>query len=353
VKLGPIVRAMNEHGSISHTVIHTGQHYDENMSATFFDELELPKPDLDLEVGSASHAAQTAAMLTRLETAFESDSPDAVLVFGDTNSTLAATLAAAKIHVPVAHVEAGLRSFDRTMPEEVNRLVADHCADRLYAPTPQAMANLENENLLDRSVLSGDVMLDAVLHNISLASDKSTILARLGLEPGSFGLVTVHRPVNTTGSELQKLLAALEETARIHLPLVFPVHPRTRVVLNQIDFEPPDNLILLDPIPYLDSISMIQAAAVAITDSGGIQKEAAFLSTPCLTMRAATEWTETVDIGVNRLVENSTDDLVEAVNKVLKLPDMFNEETLRSIQRHYGSGNAADQIISDCIAWLS
>jgi UDP-N-acetylglucosamine 2-epimerase len=344
---------MGDHDSVIHRVVHTGQHYDDNMSTAFFEELEIPRPDLDLGVGSGSHAAQTAAMLTQLETSFSADPPDAILVYGDTNSTLAATLAAAKIHIPVAHVEAGLRSFNRQMPEEINRLVADHCADRLYAPTPKAFKNLEEENLRARAVISGDVMLDAVVYNIKLATAKSRALEKTGLEAGNFGLVTVHRPVNTTGDALPELLKALEETARRHLPLVFPVHPRTRAVLEELSYEPPKELVLLEPLPYLDNIALIQAAAVIITDSGGVQKEAAFLHTPCLTMREETEWTETVEIGVNRLVANAGPELVEAVGEVLKSGNMFNDETLRRIQGHYGQGDAATRIVKDCIEWLS
>lgn len=353
VKLAPIARAIREYKALSHVVIHTGQHYDKNMSASFFEVLELPKPDLDLGVGKGSHAEQTAKMLTRLESALVASAPDAVLVYGDTNSTLAATLAASKIHVPVAHVEAGLRSFNRLMPEEINRLVADHCSDRLYAPTPQALGNLENENLGDRAVLSGDVMLDAVLHNTELADEKSTALKENGLQAGKFGLVTVHRPANTSRHELQKLLEALERTAHEHLPLVFPVHPRTRSVLEELAYEPPDVLTLLEPLAYLDCISLIRAAAVVITDSGGIQKEAAFLHTPCLTMRDETEWTETVEIGINQLVGNAAVDLVEAVGEVLRSENMFNKGTLQQLIEHYGRGEAARCIVKDCIEWIS
>jgi UDP-N-acetylglucosamine 2-epimerase len=288
-----------------------------------------------------------------LEAAFVSETPDAVLVYGDTNSTLAATLAAAKVHIRVAHIEAGLRSFDRSMPEELNRLVADHCADRLYAPTPQAMKNLENENLAERSILSGDVMLDAVQHNIELARKKSRVLQALHLEPGEFGLVTIHRAANTTGEQLQKLLLALDETANTQIPLIFSVHPRTRAVLAEIGHQTSERLRLIEPLPYLDSISLIQAAAVVLTDSGGVQKEAAFLHTPCLTMRSETEWTETIEIGINRLVGNAALELAEEVSKALKSQDMFNKETINQLQRHYGNGDAAMRIVTDCIEWIS
>ena len=352
VKLAPIARALEAVEGAEHRVIHTGQHYDDNMSAAFFDELELPRPDVDLGVGSGSHAAQTGAMLTALEADFEAHRPDAVIVYGDTNSTLAATLAAAKIHVPVAHVEAGLRSFDRGMPEEINRLVADHCGDRLYAPTPRAKRNLDNEGLGERAVLSGDVMFDAVQRNKSLAADKSDVLDRLGLQPGGFGLVTVHRAANTTAEALGRLMQALDETAQERLPLVFPVHPRTRSVLDGMRYEAPQGLTLLDPVPYLDNLALIGSAAVVLTDSGGVQKEAAFMHTPCLTLRDETEWTETVEIGVNRLVGSNPDGLVDAVNEVLEAGNMFDDAVLLHLIEHYGEGKAGETIIEDCLEWL-
>ncbi len=353
VKLAPVARAFGMHEEITHSVIHTGQHYDENMSKSFFTDLELPAPDLNLGVGSGGHAVQTAAMLVKLEQAFSEQAPSAVIVYGDTNSTLAATLAAAKIHVPVAHVEAGLRSFNRLMPEEINRLVADHCADRLYAPTPCALKNLEQESLGRRAVLTGDVMLDAVLHNIELADAKSSMRRDLGLEVGGYGLVTVHRPVNTTGPELEKLMKALEETARRHLPLVFPVHPRTRAVLESLNYRPPEGLSLISPLSYLDSIAMVRDAAMVITDSGGMQKEAAFLHTPCLTARAETEWTETVEIGVNRLVGDGGERIVEVVDQILNSESLFDDEVLKKLDENYGCGDAAGRIVEDCIKWIS
>lgn len=353
VKLAPIVKAMNDSDAIIHRIVHTGQHYDENMSASFFEQLALPPPDIDLGVGSGGHAEQTAAMLTKIEDYLLDACPDAVLVYGDTNSTLSATLAAAKIHIPVAHVEAGLRSFNRDMPEEINRLVADHCADRLYAPTPQALQNLAAENLAGRSVLSGDVMLDAILRNIELARSKSTALSDHGLEPGAFALATVHRPVNTTAEALQRLLQVFERTVERYLPVVLPVHPRTRAILDQLGYQPPEGLRLLEPLPYLDVITMIQAAAVVITDSGGVQKEAAFLQTPCLTLRDETEWTETVSIGVNKLVGEQGRDLLDAVSQFLESPGCFDEIARKKIEEHYGNGNAATVIVDDFVRWLS
>jgi UDP-GlcNAc3NAcA epimerase len=353
VNLAPIVRAVEQNGGCVHQIVHTGQHYDDRMSATFFEQLEIPKPDIDLGVGSANQGAQTADMLTKLEEYLLNDRPAAILTYGDTNSTLAATLAAAKLHIPVAHIEAGLRSFNRAMPEEINRIVADHCSDRLYAPTPKAMENLKNENLVDRALLTGDVMLDAMKQNIDLASRKSRALEEYSVENVGFGLVTVHRPVNTTGEALKILLKALENVAENHLPLIFPVHPRTRAVLDELQYRPGSRLTIIDPLPYLDVIALLKAASVLITDSGGMQKEAAFLKTPCLTMRDETEWTETVDIGVNRLVGNSGSELIAAMSEFKDAKQVFNEDVVDKIREHFGSGDAARIIVDDCINWIS
>jgi len=253
----------------------------------------------------------------------------------------------------VAHVEAGLRSYNRKMPEEINRLVADHCGDRLYAPTPVAMRNLAAENLSGRAVFSGDVMYDAVLHNIELARRSSNVLEALSLSSGGFGLVTVHRPVNTDPEPLQSLLGQLQRVARDQLPLVFPVHPRTRAVIEQIGFRPEGGLQLVEPQPYLDNIRLIEAAAVVITDSGGMQKEAAFLETPCLTMRNETEWVETVEIGVNRLVGDAATGLADSIAEMLQARGIFDEATRRQLRECYGEGNAAGFIVDDCLAWVS
>ncbi len=353
VKLAPIARALQDLDGVAHRIVHTGQHYDDNMSARFFEEFNLPEPDTDLGVGSGSHAAQTADMLTKLELTLEQERADVVLVYGDTNSTLAATLAAAKLHVPVAHIEAGLRSFNRHMPEEINRLVADHCSDRLYAPTPRAMRNLVDENLASRSIVTGDVMRDAVIHNLELARKKSTALESLDLDPGEFGLVTVHRPVNTETEALAQLMHALDAAAVQHLPMVFPVHPRTRAALDSISFSASSSLRMIEPLAHIDTIALIESAAFVITDSGGVQKEAAFLRTPCLTARNETEWIETVDIGVNRLVGDAPADLRGAVADVLDSGDVFGADRLRDIDTHFGVGDAAQRIVTDCIEWIS
>lgn len=353
VKLAPIVRVAGQRGDVDHRILHTGQHYDSAMSDVFFEDLKMPAPDADLGIGSGSHGEQTAAMLVALEKTFSGERPDAVLVYGDTNSTLAATLAATKIHVPVAHIEAGLRSFNRKMPEEINRLVADHCSDRLYAPTPVAVANLEDENLGERTVRSGDVMRDAVNFNIEQARRSSTILDDLALEQAAFSLVTVHRPANTDGANLELLLDRLEESSRRHLPMVFPVHPRTRAMLEKMGYQPPPTLRLTEPMPYLDNLQLLDNARYVVTDSGGVQKEAAFLETPCFTARNETEWTETLDIGVNRIVHDGASGLLAAIEEFMVSPVEFGADVHRQIDESYGRGDAANRIVDDCVEWLS
>ncbi len=349
IKLAPVSRAFEVHAdSMRHRIVHTGQHYDEAMSAVFFDELEIPKPDVDLDVGSGPHGRQTAAMLAALESEFETSPPDVVLVYGDTNSTLAGALAAVKMQIPVCHIEAGLRSFNRSMPEEINRLVADHCADRLYAPTPVAMAHLEREGLADRSVRSGDVMLDAFRFNLRLADEKSGVMDRYGLSEGGYGIVTIHRPVNTTAEALGRILGALEKIADEHIPLLFPMHPRTRAMLDRGSRDPGSALEIVDPLSYLDMLRALRSARIVLTDSGGLQKEAAISGTPCVTLRDETEWTETVDMGANVLVGQSVERLERAVRDVLLAPPANWDDAIRE---QYGAGAAAGNIVDDVVNW--
>lgn len=347
VKLAPVSRALSARDDVRHSIVHTGQHYDASMSDVFFDELRIPQPDVDLEIGSGAHGRQTGRMLEKLETAMTDLVPDAVLSYGDTNSTLAATLAAAKMTIPVAHVEAGLRSFNRAMPEEINRLVADHCSDRLYAPTPAAMAHLEREGLVSRSVRSGDVMFDAVLYNRELAEAKSDFLRGQGLVAGQYGLVTVHRPVNTDKASLGPLVSTLQELAAGEIPLIFPLHPRTRAVLGEL--RDTGALRIIEPLGYLDMLKAVAAAAVVVTDSGGLQKEAAMLGTPCITLRAETEWTETIDMGANVLVGRSADRLREEVRRVLR---GGTGDWSGALREQYGDGDASRLIAADLLGWL-
>jgi UDP-N-acetylglucosamine 2-epimerase len=293
-------------------LVHTGQHYDDGMSAVFFRQLEIPRPDYHLGAGSGPHGQQTGRMLERLERVILKEKPDAVLVYGDTNSTLAGALAAAKLHVPVAHVEAGLRSFNRRMPEEVNRVLTDHVSSWLFCPTPTATANLRAEGVRGKISLVGDVMVDALLRGEKLARRKSRILARLGLKPRSFFLATIHRAENTDNlAALRRLFAALRRLSR-EAPVVLPLHPRTRRRLPALGAGAARGLILQPPLPYLDMLALQKNARAVLTDSGGVQKEACWLGTPCVTLRAETEWLETVASGWNTLAGTDPTRIVRA-----------------------------------------
>ncbi len=309
VKAAPVSRALRQ---VAHEVlVHTGQHYDREMSDVFFAELHIPPPDYNLGVGSGPHGRQTGQMLTRIEEVLLAEQPDWLLVYGDTNSTLAGALAAVKLHVPVAHVEAGLRSFNRRMPEEHNRTLTDHAADLLFCPTSTAVDNLAREGIVHGVHMVGDVMLDALLYNIALADRQSTALTRLGLAAGDYALVTVHRPANTDDPiHLQAIVAALDEIAR-ELAVVFPVHPRARQALAALP-SAPRRLQLLEPLGYLDMLTLERHARLILTDSGGVQKEAYILAVPCLTLRDETEWIETVVAGWNVLVGADHDAILHA-----------------------------------------
>jgi UDP-GlcNAc3NAcA epimerase len=353
IKLAPLEREIarrNEGngGTIESIIVHTGQHYDAGMSDVFFEELDIPRAHYCLNVGSGSHGDQTARMLTGLEETLLLATPDIVITYGDTNSTLAGSLAAAKLHIPLAHVEAGLRSHDRRMPEEVNRLVADHISDLLLAPTPTAIRNLELENLAERSVLTGDIMYDAALYNCGIARSKSDILARLGLQPGSFGLVTIHRASNTDDeSVLRQLLDTLNETAANSLPLVFPVHPRTAATIKRAfpGWAPQARLSLLEPLGYLDILALLEAARLCLTDSGGLQKEAFFLGCPCITLREGTEWIETVKSGRNLLAGTDPGRIRSAVAHVLDAVPCCDPDTAPDVAHYFGDGNASRKIL--------
>jgi UDP-N-acetylglucosamine 2-epimerase len=312
IKAAPISQALQAAGHQEY-LIHTGQHYDHGMSQVFFEELGLPEPDINLGVGSGTHGWQTGQILMRLEAALIAEKPDRVLVYGDTNSTLAGALAAVKLHIPVAHVEAGLRSFNREMPEEYNRVLTDHCADLLFCPTQTAVENLAREGITKGVFWVGDTMYDAVLQFAEIAQHRSTIMKRLGLEPKHFLLATVHRPYNTDDPAiLDSILTVFREQSET---IVFPVHPRTRACIEKFGLISPGSssnlsqpcaenmqLRLIDPVGYLDMLVLEQNARLILTDSGGMQKEAYFFGVPCLTLRPETEWVETVEAGWNILV---------------------------------------------------
>src|SRR5216683_5577430 len=278
VKAAPLSRALRRR--VREVLVHTGQHYDHEMSQAFFDQLGLPAPDRHLGIGSGSHGRMTGRMLEALEAVMLEGRPDMVVVYGDTNSTLAGALAAAKLHIPVAHVEAGLRSFNRRMPEELNRIATDHLSEILFAPTRTAIENLTAEGLQSRALLTGDVMYDAVSYYAKVASTRSRIIRDLELATGEYGIATIHRAENTTPDELGTLLRAINDAASRFGRIIFPMHPRTSSVLQSDlrNWRPAANLVVTGPLSYLDMLALIQGASWVLTDSGGLQKEAFFLS---------------------------------------------------------------------------
>lgn len=338
IKAAPVSKALRQAGH-AEFLVHTGQHYDYGMSQVFFDEMGIPAPDVNLEVGSDSHARQTAQMLVSLEEVMLAEKPDKVLVYGDTNSTLAGALAAAKLCLPLAHVEAGLRSFNREMPEEINRILADRVADLLLCPTQTAVDNLAREGITGSVHLVGDTMYDAVLQFAAVARERSTILRELDLQPKNYLLATVHRAYNTDAPEnLRGILTALRDADE---PVVFPAHPRTRAKIAELgdafQSECSGNLKMIEPVGYLDMLVLEENARLILTDSGGMQKEAYFFGVPCLTMRPETEWVETVEAGWNRLVGTDARSIRAAVRDFTtpgERPPLF------------GDGDAASKIIS-------
>ncbi|MDA8354598.1 MAG: UDP-N-acetylglucosamine 2-epimerase (non-hydrolyzing) [Firmicutes bacterium] len=334
IKAAPVSRSLRS--DAKEILVHTGQHYDTAMSDVFFTELQIPRPDYHLGIGSKSHGAQTGEMLAGVEEVLQKEQPDWVLVYGDTNSTLAGALAASKLHIPVAHVEAGLRSFNRRMPEELNRVLTDHVSSLLFCPTETAVRHLEAEGITDGVHQVGDVMMDAVTFNLELAREQSTILEQLSLEEENYLLITLHRAENTDDpSRLQSIVSALNS---LSIPAVLPLHPRTahKMELYGLTFGNP-RLQVVDPVGYLDMLRLEANASKILTDSGGVQKEAFLLNIPCITMRDETEWTETVDQKTNILVGADKREIIECV-------ESFQVDFSR-VDPVFGDGNAADRIV--------
>jgi len=331
---------------LQEVLVHTGQHYDENMSQIFFDELGIPRPEYNLEISQSSHGRMTGRMLEKLDDLIQDEAPDWVLVYGDTNSTIAGALAAVKLHVPVAHVEAGLRSYNRRMPEEINRVLTDHAADLLFTPTDIAVENLRKEGVAQNKIRpSGDVMFDSSIYFGRKAEEASKILEQLGLEQGSYILATCHRAENTDDEgRLRAIFEGLSEAAT-KIPVVLPLHPRTRGRLEKLGIlgSVGEKIKLVDPVGYLDMVMLEKHAALVVTDSGGVQKEAFFFKVPCVTLRDETEWVELVELGWNRLVSPTSGIVVtEGIQAALG--------TKGKEGQPYGRGNAAELIVDALIA---
>ena len=340
VKMAPVVRQLERDDQLDLLVIHTNQHYDSALSASFFEALDLPSPDLNLDVGSGSQAKQTAAGLVGVETAIEEHAVDVVLAQGDTNAVMATALAASKLPIPFGHVEAGLRSFDWTMPEEVNRVVADRVADLLFAPTEDAETNLAAEGIEDGVFVTGNTVVDACLEHVPLAERRSTVLDRIDADAGEYVAATIHRPRNTDDPDrLARIVRAFGE---VEFPVVFPAHPRTRTALDEWGIEIPDGLTLLEPLGYFDFLTLQRNARLVVTDSGGVQEEASILEVPCLTVRPNTERPETVTAGVNELVEPP-----ELAGRIAAIfSDDQQHRAMTGSPDLYGDGDAGERIVS-------
>lgn len=336
IKAATISRCIWELNDIEEVLVHTGQHFDANMSDVFFQELDIPNPQYNLGIGGGTHGQNTGRMIEAIENVLVEEKPDWVLVYGDTDSTLAGALAAVKLHIPVAHVEAGLRSFNRLMPEEINRVLTDHAAGLLFAPTETAMTNLAHEGIVgDKVHQVGDVMFDAALYFGAKAERESRILQTLGVTAGRYILTTVHRQENT--DDKIKIAAILQGLAASELPVVLPLHPRTRKRFEEFGLSLPPTVQLIDPVGYLDMVMLEKHAGLIATDSGGVQKEAFFHRVPCLTLRAETEWVELVHIGANRLLGCDADRIAEALRSSIRFPDDTPEL--------YGDGDSAKRIV--------
>lgn len=339
VKAAVLSKAFAHQGGITELIVHTGQHYDGALSAVFFEEMRIPEPFQNLNVGSGPHGYQTGQMLMKIEALLTTERPDAVVVYGDTNSTLAGALAGAKLGLPVAHIEAGLRSYNRQMPEEINRVLTDHVSDLLFAPTLTAAANLSKEDIPASQVhLTGDVMYDAVKQYEPAARNRK-IMATLGLEAKTFVLATIHRAENT--DDVDRLTTILTALAKISskMRVILPLHPRTRNVLERLDLlkEMPNTLTVTSPVGYLDMLALESGASVIVTDSGGVQKEACFCGVPCVTVREETEWPELIDAGWNTLAPPLNPELV--ISAVLGSVGTRGLETAG-----FGDGTAATKI---------
>lgn len=334
IKAFPLFEQFKKNRNISPILVHTGQHYGYEMSKVFFGDLNIPKPDYNLHVGSGSHSYQTAKVMVKLEPIATRENPDWVVVFGDVNSTLAAALVATKLHISLAHIEAGLRSFDKSMPEEVNRVLTDHISDMLFCPTMKSVENLRKEGITKNVHNVGDVMYDAYLKIEKISGKKSKIMTELKLQKKKYMLLTIHRAKNTESCEnISNILRILAETNE---NLVFPVHPRTRKLIEGNNINNYPNIKFIKPVSYFDMIELEKNASKIITDSGGVQKEAYFAKVPCITLREETEWVETIEDGWDVLVGSDEKKIRDAIK-------YFDPEGKQ--KRNYGDGNSAENIV--------
>lgn len=335
IQADPVIKEFKKHDLI---LVHTGQHYDYEMSRIFFDELSIPEPDYHLGVGSRSHGHQTAEILKGVEDVLLNEEPDCVFVFGDTNSTLSGALASVKIHIPLAHIEAGLRSFDRQMPEEINRVIVDHISNLLFSPTETAIDNLNKEGIFDCVYNTGDVMYDSLKQKIDLINDNKLLLREYELEPNKYFLITLHRSENTENiNNLKEVLRAVGQSNR---QFIFPIHPRTEKLLKNSSIvsilNDYNNIKLIEPLGYINFLRILQGSFKVLTDSGGVQKQAFMLGIPCITLRENTEWVETVESGWNVLAGTNRERIINMINNFEPRGERMNV---------YGDGNASKKIL--------
>lgn len=340
IKAAPVSRELRKDNV--EILVHTGQHYDENMSKVFFEELNIPEPDYNLGIGSASHGEQTGKMLIEIEKVIIEENPDVLLVYGDTNSTIAGALAASKLNIPIAHVEAGLRSYNKKMPEEQNRVLTDHLSDILFCPTESSVENLKEEGLKEGIYNVGDVMYDSILYNIDIARKHSNILNDLNMTANGYYLLTIHRAENTDIKN--NLITILEATNSLNKEVIFPIHPRTKNKMNEYKKTQSEykNISFIEPVSYLDMIYLIENSIKVLTDSGGVQKEAYFLKTPCVTLRNETEWIETLENNWNVLCEINKKSIINKTKK-----DLLNLK--RGRKTNFGCGDSAKKIVNTII----
>lgn len=342
IKMAPVIRTIEQHDMLDIYLIHTGQHYDHNMSGTFFDELELPTPDSRLQIGSGDHASQTGNCMIKLSEDIKDINLDYLLAQGDTNSVVASAMVASKSSFPFGHVEAGLRSYDRNMPEEINRLVADVVAAQAFAPTENSKRILQSENVQADIIQTGNTVVDACSQHIELSREKSGILQELGIDKQEFILCTIHRPINTSNDDrFQKIIDSL---IQLEVPVVFPAHPRINNKISALSVDP-QNLMIIEPAKYLDFLLMEASATLIVTDSGGVQEEASILNTPCVTVRPNTERPETVTAGVNKLVE--PDEICSVVHDILHNPDVY--DAMMGSTDLFGDGKASKKIVDSVL----